>query len=76
MGNEQRKCKHGKWYVVKRLRLLNHLCMEHGLYPEYQTVDPTNPHRSWYYYRNSPELEDILDAWFARPKYQEQNQEQ
>lgn len=65
---ENRKCEHGEWYAVKRLRLLNFLCNEKHMYPEYQTPDPTNPHYSWYYYKNTPELEDYLNEWFNQYK--------
>lgn len=63
-----KQCKHGEWYTVKRLRLLNYLCNEKNLYPECQMPDPTNPRYSWYRYRNTPELEAYLDEWFMKYK--------
>ena len=62
------QCKHGEWYTVKRLRLLDYLCNEKHMYPEYQTPDPTNPHYSWYVYKNTPELEKNLDEYFRKLK--------
>ena len=67
--SEIRECRHkNEWYVVKRLRLLGFLCDEKGLYPHHQTPDPTNPRYSWYYYVNTPELEDYIDEWFSKYK--------
>lgn len=62
------QCKHGEWYTVKRLRLLDYLCNEKHMYPEYQTPDPTNPRYSWYVYKNTPELEKNLDEYFRKLK--------
>ena len=65
---ENRKCEHGEWYAVKRLRLLSFLCNEKQLYPEYKIPDPTNPRYSWYYYKNTSELEKYLNEWFSQYK--------
>ena len=68
INNENRQCKHGAWYAVKRMRLLNFLCNQKKMYPEYRTPDPNNPRYSWYYYKNTPELESAIEEWFSQYK--------
>lgn len=55
--------KHGEFYVVKRLRLLQYL-MERGYKAESTIPDPQNPAYNWWLIRNSAELEAELDTYF------------
>ena len=62
---KMKECKHkSPIYVVKRLRLLEYLTSL-KLYPEYTQPDATNPHYKNWVYKNSPELEEALEKYFA-----------
>lgn len=58
-------CKHGKYYTVKRSRLLQFL-RENG-FTNYKVIpDPTSSKGyNWFLFDNSPELEACIDKYFA-----------
>ena len=60
----KKECQHGEWYSVKRLRMLNYLINEKGMYPVYQKPDPNNPKYFWFMYKNTPELEEAIKDYF------------
>lgn len=61
----ERQTKHGETYTVKRMRMLDWLCNK-GFYPEYSVRDKNNPRYNVWKYKNTPELEDAIDEYFAQ----------
>lgn len=59
----KRECKHGEYFCCTRLRMLDYLTERGHLY-ERVTTDKQNPlYKNWIF-RNSPELEDDITAYF------------
>ena len=61
--NDQRECKYGKYFCCTRLRMLDYLTQKGFMYERVAT-DKTNPRMKNWIYRNSPELEDAITAYF------------
>ena len=59
--------KHGKYYTCKRMRLLEYL-LRNGFEPESTIHDPNNIKFKWGLFRNSNEVEEAIDEYFARFK--------
>lgn len=60
-----RQCKHGEFYICKRISLLKYL-MNLGFTPESDMPDPDNIKYKWWKFRNSPELEDAIYDYFNK----------
>lgn len=60
--------KHGEYYTVKRLRLLEYL-LKNGFEPESTIHDPTNIKYNWWIFKNSCELETCIDTYFENLKH-------
>jgi hypothetical protein len=60
--------KHGKYYTVKRSRLLQFL-KENG-FTTYKVIpDPTSTKGyNWFLFTNTPELEECLEKYFSQFK--------
>jgi hypothetical protein len=52
------------FYTCKRWRLLQYL-MNLGFEPYEEMPDPTNYKYKWWRFKNTPELEAAIDAYFA-----------
>lgn len=61
----ERKCKHGRYYYCKRLRMLGWL-KERGFLPCETIPDVNNPKFNVFVFENTPELEDAIEEYFSK----------
>ena len=59
----ERQCKHGEYYTVKRLKMLEWM-LNRGFEPIKDIPDPNNWRYKHWIFKNSPEFEDAVDAYF------------
>lgn len=63
---EQRTCRHpSPIYIVKRMRLYKWL-IDRRLYPDWVQPDVYKPTFVNWVYKNTPELEDAIEEYFAQ----------
>lgn len=62
----EKQCKHkSEFYTCKRMRLLEYL-LNRGFTPELTLPDVNNPKYKIWKFRNTPELEEVLDEYFGK----------
>lgn len=62
---KERTLKHGEYYTCKRLRMLQYL-KEEGFLPYLTLPDSGNPRFNVWRFKNSPELEEVIDRYFNK----------
>jgi hypothetical protein len=69
--NVERQCKHrAEFYTCKRIRLLQYL-KERGFMPVLTLPDVSNPRYNIWKFKNTPELEEAVEAYFEAIKHRE-----
>lgn len=60
---DNKQCKHGEYYLCKRMRMLEYL-RNKGFIPEATLPDMQNPKYYVWRFKNTPELEDAINEYF------------